>query len=209
MPLKSVDAAARPADERAALEMLQRAIRDGDQDAWNRVVRAYYYFVVGCIRRYGPLTYTEATDYWVNRAFERFWIAVKPERLVDFPTLGSLLRYLSLCAYSVVMDEARARARTQADSLSEDEDAPTTLCGGLDEFDAVHSDELWQAVAAALPDDDERLVAHLSWVRDLKPSQIQGLRPDRFASTNEVYRVKRAVIERLRRSEALQEFILA
>ena len=38
----------------------------------------------------------EDDEYWVNRAFERFFIAVGPERFGTFPSLAALLTMFSV-----------------------------------------------------------------------------------------------------------------
>jgi hypothetical protein len=48
---------------------------------------------------------------------------------------------------------------------------------------------------------------YLSFVLDLKPGEIQERHPELFASVDDVYRIKRNVVERLRRSPQIREFL--
>jgi hypothetical protein len=66
--------------------------------------------------------------------------------------------------------------------------------------------ELWQTIAAELQDEPERLVAYLSLVRGLKPAQVQSLHPEYFPGVADVYRIKRNVLERLRRNAGVLKF---
>jgi len=50
-------------------------------------------------------------------------------------------------------------------------------------------------------------VAHLSFVAGLTPREIRARHPDRFVEVYEVYRLKRNVIDRLRRSGAIQQLL--
>ncbi len=67
--------------------------------------------------------------------------------------------------------------------------------------------ELRRAIDAELHDEAERLVAHLCLVLDLKPREVYERHPDRFADVADVYRVKRNLLERLRRSPAIRRFL--
>ena len=60
---------------------------------------------------------------------------------------------------------------------------------------------------AELLDQAERLVARLCLVLDLKPREVYERHPDRFADVADVYRVKRNLLERLRRSPAIRRFL--
>ena len=51
------------------------------------------------------------------------------------------------------------------------------------------------------------MVAYLSFARDLKPSEIFGRHPRLYESVADVYRIKRNVIERLRRSPEVRAFL--
>jgi hypothetical protein len=51
------------------------------------------------------------------------------------------------------------------------------------------------------------VVAYLSFTRELKPSEIFGRHPRLYASVADVYRIKRNLIERLRRSPDVRAFL--
>jgi hypothetical protein len=50
-------------------------------------------------------------------------------------------------------------------------------------------------------------VAFLSFARDLKPAEIASRHTALFASVADVYRIKRNIIERLRRNPEIQGFL--
>ena len=168
----------------------------------------YRVVVIAAIRRHPAwVINTESEDYWVNRAFERFWCAVTPDRLCLFPSLGPLLRYLQMCTHSVVIDEMRSRRRNQHELLSETTNGLPHNKGAEDAMVArLSASELWNAVASELHDEPERLVASLSLLRGMKPAQVQALHPEHFVDAADVYRVKRNVLERLRRNSAVRRF---
>jgi DNA-directed RNA polymerase specialized sigma24 family protein len=191
-----------------ALELITRAIRDSDQAAWSHLVERYRGLVLAQVRRTPSLIHAENEEYWVHRAFQRFWFAVSADRLPQFTTSRAVLKYLSLCAHSVVMDELRSRKRSRCEGWTET--AEETPAGGLHQnvaFDQVMAGELWEVVADELLDESERLVAYLSLVRDMKPSQIAERLPERFRSVDEVYAIKRNALDRLRRSARVRQYV--
>ena len=44
----------------------------------------------------------------VNLVFERFWVAIGPDRFAEFPSVAALLKYLKMCVHTVLIDEVRA-----------------------------------------------------------------------------------------------------
>ena len=81
-------------------------------------------------------------------------------------------------------------------------DDPSTAAVGQ-----IAGRELWRAVLDELRDESECLVAQLSFVDGLTPREIRGRHPERFTEVDEVYRLKRNVIDRLRRSQAIQQLL--
>lgn len=190
-------------------EIVRRAVCERDHAAWDAVITQYRGIVLSWVRQHpASAGGTEEDDYWVNRAFERFWIAVGPERFALFPDLASLLKYLKMCVHSVLLDDARARSAVQLEPL---EYAAGYSAGPSSdaEFVAVGrmaGRELWRAIAEEVPDETERLVVHCSFALDLKPKEIFARYPGRYPSVADVYRIKRNVLERLRRNPRIQQF---
>ncbi len=199
----------RPSSGAAGFELFRRAICERDDAAWDAVVTQYGGLVRSWIRQQPASTAAGADgDELAIRAFERLWMAVGPERFGQFRDLASVLGYLKMCAHSVVVDEVRARRSHQVGGLDElladaDVEAP-----GIDTMverrTAVH--DLWTAILGEVPDESERLLVYLSFAQDLKPGQIRERHPDRYPTVADVYRIKRNVLDRLRRSPRLQRF---
>ena len=190
-------------------ELFRRAIRGHDQAAWDAVFAQYHVMVYSWIRQHPAAAVSrEDSEYWVNRTFERFWSAVGPERFESFPGLPAILRYLKLCAHSVLLDEVRAQGRARLEPLGEAGDEPGAA---LDIEGAavgqLAGQELWEVVNGELQDESERLVAYLCFVLDLKPREVYERHPDRYASVADVYRVKRNLLDKLRRSPKIREFL--
>lgn len=196
-------------DDRYCLEIFQRAIVDREDAAWSAVLQQYSGIVLAYVAQHTAASEMEQSpDYWINRAFQRFWSAVGPERFGHFPDLPSLLKYLKLCAHSVILDEVRARRARGAVSLDEvPETFSTTASAERTVLSESDREQLWTVVLDEVSDEAEYQVTYLSFVRDLKPGEIYDRRPELFESVADVYRIKRNVLQRLRRSPRVREFL--
>jgi hypothetical protein len=99
-----------------------------NQRAWELICAQYDAQVSRWVKRHPAFpTSGEEVPYFVNRAFEKTWVALTAERFGNFPDLKSLLRYLQMCVHSAVMDHARTAERAdldvQEERLAEGEDA--------------------------------------------------------------------------------------
>jgi hypothetical protein len=197
------------AEDAAGLELFRRAIADGDEAAWRDVVDMYrglllaqagHHVVRGLV--------LEDDGFCVDRAFQRFWGASRAGRIRRFDDLGAILKYLKMCLGSVMLDEARTRRRqawTSFDDLAHEAHVSTDPSGEI--MGRLARGELWAAVGRELADPKEHLVARLSFVAGLSPREIRARHPDQFEDVFEVYRIKRNMIDRLRRSRAIRQFI--
>jgi DNA-directed RNA polymerase specialized sigma24 family protein len=198
-------------DDTFCFEIFSRAVVARDDQAWAAIMAQYRGIVLAYVSQHTAAAMMhEPDDYWVNRAFQRFWSAVGADRFGQFPDLAALLKYLKLCVHSVLMDEVRARRAAMAAPLDE---VPENLAGPHNAERAVigkmAGEQLWEAVARELQDEAERVVIYLSFARDLKPAEIYSQHPALYESVADVYRIKRNVIERLRRSPRIREFLAA
>lgn len=196
----------RPSDQRYSYELFRRALVESDQEAWHYIYQLYSPLVDGWVRRSNAFASTgESSEYFVAAAFAKFWRAVAPERFDAFPTLGSLLHYLQLCAGSVVIDSVRAHAWSEMlpqEAASEkripqsspDEEALRRVSGG----------EFWRLIDQFLNSEQERVVIYGSFVLGMNPREIYGRRSDLFSNVREVYSVKRNALARLSRNPHIQ-----
>jgi len=194
-----------PSEDAAGVELFRRAIADGDEEAWEAVVALYRGLLIAqSARQVVRSLVVEDAGFCVDRAFQRFWRATRARGIHEFQDLASILKYLKMCLASVLLDEARARRRQACvsfDGLAPDayvsSDPSSEVVAGIAQV------ELWKAIDRELRNDTERLVVRLSFAAGLSPREITALHPDRFPDVSEVYRLKRNLIERLRRSPAI------
>lgn len=190
------------ADERFAMEVVRRAVGDRDSLAWEAFVMQHRACVMATIRRHPAwLANVEEDAYWLNRTFQRFWMAVGPHRLHQFTTLASVIGYLKMCAHSVVVDEIRLRRPEPVKPIEQvpeyDLGSGDAVAEAIDELAAV---ELWRSIEGELHGESERLIARLSWVGQMAPDEIYARHRTTFRDVADVYRMKRNLVYRLRRS---------
>ena len=199
-------------DPRFCFEMFRRAIVGRDSDAWARVYSQYQPLVVSWVERHSSFHSSgEEVQYFVNRAFEKMWAALSPEKFHRFPNLKSLLRYLQMCTFSAVVDHTRKREVPVVESEVEGNpwgDGPASVPAETgDAMDRLDREDLWRQVNARLKDDRERAVVYACFALALKPREVYDRCADLFRDVKDVYRVKENVLARLGRDAELQRIL--
>jgi DNA-directed RNA polymerase specialized sigma24 family protein len=190
------------------LELFRRAICERDEAAWETIFVAYRGIVRAWIQRHPAWsTLNDDIDYWVNRAFERLWVAIDRDRFASFPNLAAVLRYLKLCAHSVILDELRVQGAMRLASSIDTFGGNSLPDSASAPLDDVTCDELLNAVISAAQTEAERVIAHLCFGLDMRPRDVYARYPDQFASIAEVYCTKRNLLDRLRRNPVIQQFV--
>ena len=192
-------------------EMFRRAIVHCSQRAWELIYAQYRSQVAGWVGRHSAFsTSGEEVQYFVNRAFEKMWVALTPEKFGNFSDLKSLLRYLQMCVHSVILDQVRVAEQSGVDIQDEllaAEGETGNPAVETQALDWVYRQEFWREVNARLRNEKERQVVYGSFVLALKPRELYAQFQEAFRDVNEVYRVKENVLARLRRDADFQELL--
>ena len=184
-------------DDSYGLEILRRAIVLRDNAAWT-VLQLHFsenvrQWLRGHAYRSIALHY-ESEQTYVDDTFRRFWQAVSDKSL-QFATLAGALSYLRLCLHCAIMDTLRAYARANVERLPD--------FGHPDEpqvEDQYQEDDLWEVIRSILPSGREQRVAYLHFHCNLKPREIIRFCPGEFKNEEEIYRLKRNIVERILRN---------
>lgn len=186
-----------PCDDKYCLEIFRRAVVQQDNDAWTALQRLFSdnirAWLGGHSHREVALRH-EGEQTYIDDTFRRFWQAVSDQSL-SFTTLGSALSYLRLCLHCAIMDTLRMHSRRNLERIPDH--------GHPDEpqiEDRYHENELWEAVKSVLPGERERRVAYLHFHCNLKPREIMRYCPGEFKGEEEIYRLKRNIMERILRN---------
>ncbi len=186
-------------DDQYCLEIFRRAVILRDGEAWAVLQRQFGENVRIWFSRHpnreAALRHDGEQSY-IDDAFRRFWQAISDQRLT-FHTLAGALSYLHLCLNCSIMDALRAYSRPKEEPLpnygQSDTDEPAVE-------DSYQEGELWEVIEALLPGEKEKRVAFLHFHCNLKPREIIRYFPDEFGSEDEIYRIKRNIMERILRN---------
>ena len=202
----------RASDERAGLELFRRAITGRDEYAWACLYRQFAPLVLTWVcqhRSAANVFEQDGPEPLVNAAFAKFALAVTPAKMGNFDSLAALLKYLKMCVHSVVSDEMRAsQARLSSELTLEVEEHD---CAGEDlaevVVDRLSAQGLWQTILEELFGEEEQVLVYSAFVQGFKPAEITKRHSRLFPTVDDVYRVKRNVLERLRRNSRLLAFV--
>jgi hypothetical protein len=199
----------RPSDGRFGVELFRRAVVERDEQAWSLLYSQYAPLVLTWVMQHQGaslyITHEGGPDGLVNGSFAKFAAALT-SRPWQFDSLPAILKYLKMCVHSVVSDLVRAaHARACEETLEaiEQEPAEDNMTERI--VAAISAEELWTAIRERLRGPAEAMVVYCSYVQGLKPAQIVQDHPGLFPQGSEdVYRIQRNVLERLRRDQHLK-----
>jgi len=184
-------------DDSYCLEILRRAVVLRSNEAWIVLLQLFSDNVHLWFARHShheAALRHEVEQNYVDDAFRRFWQAVADQKL-SFSSLGGALCYLRLCLHCAIMDTLRTYVRSNLESMPDH--------GHPDEpqvEDRYHENELWETISNVLPGERERRVAYLHFHCNLKPREIVRYCPGEFGGEEEIYRLKRNIMERIVRN---------
>lgn len=196
-------------DDRFCYELFRRALKHKNEYAWECLWRTYRNLVSGWIRASGGAELNTPTEELITLSFEKFWhvFSASSAMFDDFPSLPALLQYLRLCCASIVTDRLRRRKQER---LLTDIDTVYHLASTDKPDRALLSQEertrFWKHVLTLLNDETEVLLMRTFFIQGLRPRQIQQNHPDIFPTVQDVYRVKRNIMNRLKRDDDLRNF---
>lgn len=198
-------------NDRYCLELFRRAISRRDEDAWTCLYQQYAPLVLTWVNQHQSATSLPSPDGGaplVNAAFAKFSQALTPAKMENFISLAALLKYLKMCVHSVIADEVRSRQSHQyEEALDALKQEPSADDPAEDVIAHLSAQSLWQVIQEELNGEDERLLIYLAYVQGMKPGEICAHSRHYFPTVEDVYRVKRNVLERLRRNRRLQALL--
>ena len=122
---------------------------------------------------------------------------------LEFTTMAGALRFLHTCLNSDIIDTLRFQLRPEEmqwpdpgfpeEPIAEDPDS------GL---------ERWEAIKSLLPNAREQRLAYLLYYCGLKPRQIIQKCPGEFNDVQEIFRLTRNILDRLRRNKDRLRWLL-
>ena len=180
------------------LELFRRATLQGDQLAWEYLQLVFGETMRGWLRQHPSreVAYRlDSEENYVAQAFERFWQATAQNQQLEFSTVAGALQYLRVSLNSAILDTLRVHARRREVALPEAEFPGEPIVE-----DVTFGSELWEMLKEMLHDGREQRLAYLLYHCGLKPREIVRYRPQEFSDVREIYRMRRTIVERLRRN---------
>jgi DNA-directed RNA polymerase specialized sigma24 family protein len=187
-----------PFTDEYGLELLCRATIQGNEEAWAWVQHGFGGMVRGWLRRHPQREVAcrlESEEHYVAQAFEGFWQATALNQQVEFRTLAAALQYLRASLQGAILDMLRAYARTQEISLSEPGEPWVPIVE-----DNTENSEVWERLHMILSKPREQRLAYLLFHCGLKPREIIHFCPRAWSDDQEIYRLRRNIMERLVRN---------
>jgi len=198
-------------DDLIGLALFMLAAAQHNQEAWSCLYQQYEPLVLTWVKQHpgaDPLLRHDGSGRsLVNAVFAKFFLALTPVKVENFNSLAAILKYLKLCAHSVITDEVRAwqrHARQYEEQLAVIEwSEPATADPADDVLAIISASRLWQVIQQELNGEEERIAMYLTYILEMKPGEIREKHHHLFPSVEDVYRVKQNVLGRLRRNRQL------
>lgn len=201
----------RASNDLFCLELFRRAITTRDDSAWACIYQQYAPLVLTWVTQHQSATSflgQEGCAALVNTAFAKLSQALTPVKMSNFDSLAAVLKYLKMCVHSVVADEVRIRQTRQYEETLESIDQEPASDDPADEIIAsLSAQDLWQVILEEVNSEEERVLIHLVYGHGMKPGEICLRNPHLFPTVDDVYRIKRNVLDRLRRNRRIQALL--
>lgn len=200
-----------PDETRFCFELFRRAFVEKDQLAWEKLYNIYKPLIIAWVTSSpGFASCGEEVGYFINRAVEKMWVSISPQKFERFEELKALLRYLKMCVGSVIIDHMRTRERLKYEEIPALPAKEPIVAGpSIEEQVAnrVDANEFWQLIEGLISDRLERYVLIGSYVYDLKPREILNQYSKVFQDIQQIYRIKENLLARLRGNPELIEYL--
>jgi hypothetical protein len=200
----------RATDDCYAYELMRRAIVLQDDLAWSGMYELYHPVVSSWILCQVPKPVGEDLEALVNEAFARFARAMTAQKWCNFACVSALLGYLKCCAKSAATDYHRwGQPRQHEDSLESLSQSQEPLSDDCAEsvIERLAAQELWRIVSCEAPAEEERLILILHIAHGMPPRTLQQRYPTVFPRVQDIYRIKRNVLERLQHNKELRQLL--
>jgi hypothetical protein len=184
-----------PSTDVYGVELLRRATIGRDPEAWAALQQCLADVVRSWLRGYPNWEVAvrlDSEEHYVAQAFERFWWATTQSQQIQFRTVAAALQYLHASLHCALLDTMRAYVRPKEIPLPEpcESGEPWAEDGG-------EGQELWEVIRRLLPNQREQRLAYLLFHCSLKPREIVRFCPQEFSSVEDIYRLRRNIVERL------------
>jgi hypothetical protein len=188
-----------PCTDAYGLELLRRAMVLGNQAAWEGVQHCFGEIVRDWLHghpRREAACRLENEEHYVAQVFKRFWRATASNQRVEFKTLAAALQYLRASLNGAILETLRAYTWPSEVPLPE----PAEPVKAQVEDDSTDNREVWDILQTILPNEREQRLAYLLFHCGLGPREIVRFYPQEWNDVQEIYRLRRIIMEGLLRN---------
>ena len=181
-----------------ALALLHRALIQDEQGAREWMHHCFSSLVLDWLHRHPNRTVAcrlGSEEQYVAQTFERFRRATSLTKRMEFKTLAAALGYLRACLNGAILDTLRASARLSETPLPEPGEE-----GEPHMDDTSDNCEVWEMLRSILSDQRELRLAYIFFQCGLGPREIVRFFPQEFPDMQEIYRLRRRMMECLLRN---------
>lgn len=184
----------KPSTHTYSLELLHRAIAQGDKEGRECIQRCFGELVLSWLRLHPKLRVISKQDkeeHYVAKTFEYFWQATTFMQHIEIDSLARVLQYLHASLNAVILDSQRAKLRSKA--------MPMQIPGQAEELqieDNFENNDAWDTFKKLIPNGNEQRLAYLLFHCGLKPKQIKHYYPQEFSDEHEINRLRSSMIDR-------------
>lgn len=192
-----------PSDDRFCLEIFRRALVLKEEQAWETLTQRFRATILGWlhVHSYREVAYRlHSEEDYVALTIERLWTVTVHNQSLEFQTLAGALKFMRACLNSVIIDGLRRQGR----------EAVLPETGILDLVAPVTDEgkEFWEAIKSMVPDQREQRLAYLLFYCNLKPRQVVEFCPDEFSDTQQIFPMKRNILDRLKNNKGRLRWLL-
>ncbi len=187
-----------PSNDQYGVELFHRALMQRDPLAWEVVQKRFHKMVLRWMHAHPMREIAcrfDSEENYVAQAFTRFWQATVDNQEIEFRTIAAVLRYLRVSLHGAILDTIRAYSRPREIQLPEPGEPGEPLAEEQDD-----GDELWEIIQSLIPGERRKRVAYLLFHCHLKPREIVHFCPREFNDVQEIYTLRRNIVERLTRN---------
>ncbi len=182
-------------NDQYGVELFHRALMQRDPLAREIVQQRFNGLMLGWMRSH-PMREAacrfDSEENYVAQAFARFWQATAGNQEIEFRTLAAVLQYLHASLNGAILDTLRACSRAQKMPLPEPGELGVPLAEDRDD-----GRELCKVIQSLIPDERQQRIAYLLYHCGLKPREIVHYCSQEFSEVQEIYRLRRDIVERL------------
>lgn len=191
----------RQSDSRHCFELFRRAFQDSLSDALTQVYILYTPQVRRWVFGHAQFRFTgEPVDVFVSEAFANCYHNLRGQRFTGFPNVAAILAYLKMCVHSCIAMRLR-NTRPELD-IDEAHGAHTRT----DVDSRLSARQLWRRIEQVLTTADDRLLARLAFVQELKPADISRAYPAKWPTARDVSVSLQRIRRALRRDPQLRNW---